>query len=226
MAWRQAAINILIWLFAFANENFVAKFYIDNIVYIMDIVKRELLRRGTDEEIIQDMEERMCCFRLMQTMYEKVSAVKIHGSDSKVVEAYVGKKPTDGLGRQLTGDLVKETSAAKGRADPLSPNPAINHVRVQYRRVAYNTLATALMRTQRDERFYSGFLFKDEKRERTWENIVDSSTPVNLPADLAKALQNSWYQDRIRRKRVEEPKDSEDRGNIRYMATLQSTTER
>ncbi|KAI9262203.1 hypothetical protein BDA99DRAFT_438677 [Phascolomyces articulosus] len=159
-------------------------------------------------------------------MYEKLVALDIHGRESQIVRNFANKPEAELVGRELTSDVVLKTNEAKGKWELPSDNPLINETRLNYHRVAYNLLSMALMRTQKDERFFSGFLFKDTEDHRTWENIVDASVQLKFLPDLAKAMKMTWYEDSIRRKIKNERKDDEDKGNVRYMETLQTTTER
>lgn len=66
---RQNVITLIVNLLALVPDDYVISFYEENIVYIMSVIKRELLRRGTDQEVIDDMEEKSGCFRLMQISF-------------------------------------------------------------------------------------------------------------------------------------------------------------
>lgn len=50
-------------------RDYVIAFYEANIVYIMGVIKREELRRGSDDEMILDLKEKACCFKLMQISF-------------------------------------------------------------------------------------------------------------------------------------------------------------
>ncbi|KAI9491166.1 hypothetical protein BDB00DRAFT_874560 [Zychaea mexicana] len=218
MDWRRAAINLIISLHALVPEGHVVTFYMDNIRYIMSIVLREALRRGSDQEVMDDMEERMCCFRLMQSMYEKLPAVEAHTKTSKIVEVYVGKPLDEHSGRKLMTDLITHLSPVVKEKEAPSSNPSINETRLHYHRVAYNTMTAAIMRTQKSATIFSGYLLP----KPIWENIVDTTEDISLPAALDKRME----QERVveYKRRSDEREKEEQDASIKYMASIQMTT--
>ncbi|KAI8145657.1 hypothetical protein BJV82DRAFT_554475 [Fennellomyces sp. T-0311] len=222
MAWRQATINLIIWLFALVPEGHVIHFYVDNIRYIMSIVEEDLLRRGSDQEIIDDMEEKMCGFRLMQAMYEKLPAIDVHGQNSEIVKAFVGGIDQEGQGRKLTNELVKNAHNAKKRREAPESNPDIVDARLRYHRVAYNAITAAILRTQKAEKFFAGFLLRSNPNEPLWENIVDTTVVFNLPAQLPKRMERIRLEE-FKRRADTEKEEIED--EAKYMASIRSAAD-
>lgn len=101
---RRNVISLLVSLFILVPDEYVVNFYMDNILFIMTGATRQLLRRGTDEEIRVDMEEKTCCIYLMQTFYIRVRHGKQFGMRSEVSKKW----------EQETGNM-SDKADAKGK---------------------------------------------------------------------------------------------------------------
>lgn len=115
MKMRKNAVKLVVSLLSQVPNDYVVEFYKANIVFIMRSAKAELLRRGTDEEVICDMEEKSCCFLLMQTLYERLPASKVHGPESQIAKVWEEAENKSGEGRKMTIDLVGMAHNAKSK---------------------------------------------------------------------------------------------------------------
>ncbi|KAG0257869.1 hypothetical protein DFQ27_004903 [Actinomortierella ambigua] len=153
----------------------VGEFYAEHIVQIMEIVRRTGPRSTSDEEMRRDLQERICCYELLQTLYRRLPVEMVHSSEAKIVQRFKGSTQSDG--KELTLAIVKAAHADKLKQDSnISAETAV--VQAEFNRAAYNALAAAILCTQRKEDFYRQFLFRDNpgKKEFFWENIVDTKT--------------------------------------------------
>ena len=66
---RVNAVSVIISMLPLVSHRHVEAFYKTNIVNIMQPLEGGLLRRGSDDDITQDMMEKSCHFRLMQISF-------------------------------------------------------------------------------------------------------------------------------------------------------------
>lgn len=233
---RRNAIKLVISLLSQVPDDYVIEFYKTNIVYIMKTAKTELLRRGTDDEVICDMEEKTCAFLLMQTLYERLPASKVHGSASQIATVWEKSEKASGEGRKMTIDLVGMAHNAKNKkvkvqrmsseislvtnTSSQKPHESENvaKARLQYHQAAYNAAAAAILRTQKNEKFFVGFLIHQKPSEPLWENIVDTSQPIHLRVELNQPLMKTRLEDFRAASGLRAP--AQDARNVSYMASI------
>ncbi|KAF9970692.1 hypothetical protein BGZ73_006560 [Actinomortierella ambigua] len=172
---RNVISQVLLPILLQAPPMNVGEFYAAHITKIMEIVRRTGPRPATDEEMRRDLQERICCYELLQTLYRRLPVDMVHSSEAKIVQRFKGSTQSDG--KELTLAIVKAAHADKLKHDSnITAETAV--VQAEFNRAAYNALAAAILCTQRKEDFYRQFLFRDNpgKKEFFWENIVDTKT--------------------------------------------------
>ncbi|KAF7728429.1 hypothetical protein EC973_006107 [Apophysomyces ossiformis] len=87
----------------------------------------------------------------------------------------------------MTIDLVGMANKAKNRKNPPEAEN-IAKARLECQQAAYNAAAAAILRTQKNEKFYVGFLFMEKPNEPLWENIIDMRQEVHLVTELDQPL--------------------------------------
>ncbi|CAO3615261.1 unnamed protein product [Cunninghamella echinulata] len=184
---RSKAIELVISICTLVPYNYIVSFYESNILYIMRIIKQEELRRGTDEEITIDLYEKMCCFKLLQIMYELLPVKLVHSPESKISAVWENYEKKPSQGRKMTIDLVSQAHQAKSKKNP-SESENLSKARLKYQQAAYNAAAAAIHKTQKSEKFFVGFLFQEKNQEPLWENILDLSTKLNLKVEFNQPL--------------------------------------
>ncbi|KAG0180275.1 hypothetical protein DFQ29_000972 [Apophysomyces sp. BC1021] len=167
MGQRQNSVELVVSMLPLVQDNHVIAFYKANIVYIMSIIKREFIRRGTDGEVLDDLNEKI--------------------PESEISSAWEEAQKTPGQGRKMTIDLVGMANKAKNKKNPPEADK-IAKTRLLCQQVAYNAAAAAILRTQKSEKFYVGFLFMEKPNEPLWENIVDLRQEVHLVTELSQPL--------------------------------------
>ncbi|KAG0227795.1 hypothetical protein BGW42_002714 [Actinomortierella wolfii] len=181
---RNVISQVLLPILLLAPPMYVSEFYAAHIVQIMDIVRRTGPRPATEEEKRTDLQERICCYELLQALYRRLPVEMVHSSEAKIVQKFKGSTQSDG--KELTLAIVKAAHADKLKQDSnATPETAV--VQAEFNRAAYNSLAAAILCTQRKEDFYRQFLFRDNpaKKEYFWENIVDTKTNYYFEQVLA-----------------------------------------
>lgn len=101
-----------------------------------------------------------------------------------------------------------------------SPHESENvaKARLRYHQAAYNAAAAAILRTQKNEKFFVGFLIHQKPAEPLWENIVDTSESVNLLVELTQPLMKTRLEDFRAASGLRAPTQSN--GGVSYMASI------
>ncbi|CAO3576402.1 unnamed protein product [Absidia cylindrospora] len=184
---RIKAMELMVSILFLVPRDYVISFYEANIVDIMTIIKQEELRRGTDDEIAMDLSEKASCFRLMQVLYELLPSKQVHSPESKISGLWEKSENKPSQGRKMTIDLVSQAHQAKSKRHPLE-SENLAKARLAYQQAAYNAAAASILRTQKSEKFFVGFLFQEKPSEPLWENLLDPSTKLDLPVELTQPL--------------------------------------
>ncbi|KAI8329229.1 hypothetical protein BC941DRAFT_384857 [Chlamydoabsidia padenii] len=184
---RKKAVDLVASILFLVPRDYVIAFYETNIIYIMGTIKQDELRRGSDDEMILDLMEKACCFKLMQVLYELLPTIQVHSPQSKISVLWEQAENKPSQGRKMTIDLVSQAHQAKSKKH-LSESDSLSKARLEYQQAAYNAAAASILRTQKSEKFFVGFLFQEKPSEPLWENIVDSSIKLDLVVELDQPL--------------------------------------
>jgi DNA-dependent protein kinase catalytic subunit len=141
-----------------------------------------------------------CCMNLVEVMYRLLPASVVKDSINKV---YCDNK--DGLnGKELTEKVMRAAYAARSYIPPQDESRILGHtLLLEYHSAAYNALAGAVKCTQTQEKFYTGFLFK-EKNNDLWDNIVDLNVKYEFPVETNFKM----YQKAVEQLRIDTEKTS------------------
>ncbi|KAF9909938.1 hypothetical protein EC991_007741 [Linnemannia zychae] len=165
----------------------VTEFFVLNISRVIGVIKQDPPRL-TDVDLRRDFIERECCYDLVYVMYMRLPSESVNTKESRIVDAFTkGKAVT---GKELTVEVFKTANAAKFKQDSTSVTPEAAALRQDYKRAAYNALASAILCTQRKEDFFRQFLFRDNdaKKEYVWENIVDLTAVYHFEQVLSSPM--------------------------------------
>ncbi|KAF9952253.1 hypothetical protein BGZ65_005409, partial [Modicella reniformis] len=184
---RNIVHQILLPILKIVPPLSVTEFFVQHIVRIVGVIKQDQPRH-TDVEIRRDFIERECCYDLIHVLYMRLPSDSVNSKDSKIVDAFMGGKSTNG--KELTVDVFRTANAAKFKQDTNPLSPEATALREDFKRAAYNALAAAILCTQRKEDFFRQFLFRDAeaKKEFVWENIVDLMTNYHFEQVLSGPL--------------------------------------
>ncbi|KAL9649605.1 hypothetical protein ABK040_003282 [Willaertia magna] len=172
---RQVIQWVCLTCLQYMPERILIEFYEANIDGLMKCIgKPTTLSEVNIPEDLLDAESvwalfvtRTCCFNLLEAMYRLLPA-------SIVKEAITNKyQDTSKQNVKLTEKIMRSSFSAR------SWKPTDNELKLigpelllDFRTSAYNVLAGGVKCTQTQEKFYTGFLFKDKDGD-LWDNIVD-----------------------------------------------------
>jgi DNA-dependent protein kinase catalytic subunit len=85
----------------------VIAYYQANITVIMGILKSTAPSYMQADLPLDFIEEKSCCFRLMQILYDRLPAEQVHTTKSPISTEWERSQGTSGEGRQMTIDLIR-----------------------------------------------------------------------------------------------------------------------
>ncbi|KAI8098597.1 uncharacterized protein BX664DRAFT_288171 [Halteromyces radiatus] len=216
---RMKAIDLVISILMLVPWDHVIAFYETNIIYIMETLKQEELRRGSDDEIIMDLREKTCCFKLLEVLYELLPVRLVHSPQSKISTIWEQSENKPSQGRKMTIDLVSQAHQAKSKKH-LSENESLAKTRLEYQQAAYNSAASSILRTQKSEKFFVGFLFQEKPSEPLWENLLDPTATLALTVELKQPLMKTRIKEFRTKFGQKNVNNSDSSSNVGYMASV------
>ncbi|KAI8997006.1 hypothetical protein BDB01DRAFT_840542 [Pilobolus umbonatus] len=115
--------------------------------------------------------------------------------------------------------LMLVSTAQKIRADSIKHDDVdLFRAQLSFNQSAYNAIASAVLRTQKLEKFFIGFLFKETPSEPIWSNIIDINQQIRLSDELDRPLITTSLEDfrAISGFRLQKENNS----NVSYMASV------
>ncbi|EFC47806.1 DNA dependent protein kinase catalytic subunit [Naegleria gruberi] len=166
-------------------ERGLVQFFEDNIQKLMkSIAKPTALSETISNPNIEELEAdsvralfvtRTCCYNLLEAMYRLLpaSAVKEYINNKYCEKQSSGSGQL--TGKELTEKVMRSSFAARSWKPSDQEYKVLGYeLLLDFRTSAFNVLAGGVKCTQTQEKFYTGFLFK-EKEEDLWENIIDTN---------------------------------------------------
>ncbi len=161
-----------------ASYGDILKFYTQHAPELCAIVL-EKLKADSSPELFGQLLLKSSVFVLLEVMYIVLQINDLHAPGAKVNSAYCEAmriQPSD-----RGNDLTKLLCGGSGLFGALtethltSVSDSLTELRRLYHCNAYNALAALISCTQKEEKFFSTFLFKEnpQKAERLLDNIVD-----------------------------------------------------
>ncbi|RUP50947.1 hypothetical protein BC936DRAFT_136979 [Jimgerdemannia flammicorona] len=229
IALRHNAVQLLLVpMLTLVPNTYVLEFFKRHIVEVMNLLKQPPLRRGTDDEIKQDLIERTSCFNL------RLPADDLHGAKNilstvweQAEETSSGKKTVPNLvGKKLTIDITRIGHDSKSQKAPLEGSD-VARVRMQFHRSTYNAISAAIMCTQVKEDFYRGFLFRENESrgEVLWENLVDIQARHSFEVELDRPMMKARLEGRRTQSGMRFDTSTSGQQNVAVFANSQGITE-
>ena len=141
----------------------------------------EKLKPDSSPELLSQLSLKNACFILVELMYGALPATDLNGPNAVVNRAYCSPNQPSERGNELNKLLTGQLFAAVSETHLTPMVDAVAELRRVYHCSAYNALAAIIMCTQREEKFFSSFLFKDNpaKAERMLDNLIDAKRCAN-----------------------------------------------
>ncbi|CAO3672189.1 unnamed protein product [Umbelopsis ramanniana] len=162
-------------------QGHVIAFYESHVTTIMDILKAEVASHQLDIPL-DTIEEKTCCYNLMQISF--FTPEQVHTTKSSISVKWEKSQNANGEGRQMTIDLIRFGHKMRGQMPIRSFQNELKKSVLQCQQYAYNAISAAIVCTQKSEKFFIGFCFKEKPEERIWTNLLDVTTAVQLPIEF------------------------------------------
>ncbi|XP_054711224.1 DNA-dependent protein kinase catalytic subunit-like, partial [Uloborus diversus] len=155
-------------------------FFCSHITDIMSCLKApdtmDLIEKGIS------LAKKICCFKLIELLYLRLTKDLLHTKESQIVEIYLGRTP--GSGNELSTDITKLARAFRTTSYELEGTH-----KDLYRKLncaSFSALIAVVCCTQNDIKFYNGFIFKENpvKNEKIWQRIVDIEQSLSFDVEL------------------------------------------
>ncbi|KAF2367034.1 NUC194 [Trinorchestia longiramus] len=160
---------VLLPLLRSAQVVCVERFYVRYLVHIMGYLTGPLTSRSDMQQVA--LTSKLVALRVMQLMYAKLSRDQCFSSASAVNASF---SPQDTSGKALTKEVMKcAVRLAKGE---LRHDKTNHELRRECASAAYCLLISLLVNVQNDLKFYTNFLFiqNKEKGEALWASMIDT----------------------------------------------------
>ncbi|KAG2383045.1 hypothetical protein C9374_005012 [Naegleria lovaniensis] len=170
-------------------ERVLIQFFEDNIQRLMkSIAKPTALSEESSNPNIDELDTdsvkalfvtRTCCYNLLEAMYRLLPATAVKEFiNNKYCEKTANSSQL--TGKELTEKVMRSSFAARSWKLNDQEFKLLGHdLLLDFRTSAFNVLAGGVKCTQTQEKFYTGFLFK-EKEDDLWENIVNLDCHYNF----------------------------------------------
>ncbi|GAB5585937.1 hypothetical protein Unana1_00837 [Umbelopsis nana] len=169
LRFRKNAIQAILGpMLMLVPQGHVISFYQANITTIMSTLKSEIRSNPSDEISLGSIEEKKL----------------VHTTKSLISTTWEESQGAAGEGRQMTIDLIRFGHKIRSQLAIRSFPENLHKSILQCQRYAYNAIVAAIVCTQKSEKFFIGFCFKEKPEERIWSNLLDTSDPVELPIEF------------------------------------------
>ncbi|CAI8051260.1 DNA-dependent protein kinase catalytic subunit [Geodia barretti] len=193
---RAAAERVCVPLMRACDEVALREFFLDHVGEVMAVIEAPLSKSALESELVR----RLCSFNFMEVLYTRLSSGALSSPDSKINRAYC--KGIVKTGKEMTQAVTKAGHQAKG--EDLRGDRSHGELRRQYHCAAFNMVAAVITCTQRDLKFYTAFLFKEDltKGVYLWDNLIDPERVYKFELELETPIDRKKQLTAIRNERL------------------------
>ena len=181
--------KVLFNFFTACHKNVFLDFLCSHVAYLLGLLDAEL--RETNFEV--NCANKRCVFELLELAYKRLHRDEIFSSSSRLCAAYETSKFGQVRdGKELTKEVLKK--CRKFLCDQIkfvsaTTAEALDKLENRHRQLhcaAYNCLAALFIRTQKEPRLYSAFLFKDDasRNEFVFEPLVSKTREYKFSIEI------------------------------------------
>ncbi|ORY53674.1 hypothetical protein BCR33DRAFT_779027 [Rhizoclosmatium globosum] len=182
LRWNAAKLLLLVTLQSCQLDNLV-RFFVQYIREIMDNLAAAA-PIGDESALLQYLVTKAICFMLLEVAYKRLPPSELHSAKGRILQAYVG--PSKSGEKEITIALIK--SGVDFKKKPAFEERSIASYRLIVNQTAFNAVAACLLATQNISKveIFNSYLFVE--KPCLWENIVDTSRPIEIETDLSAPL--------------------------------------
>jgi DNA-dependent protein kinase catalytic subunit len=175
---RAAAERVCLTLMRSCDEVALREFFLDHVGEIMTVIEANLSESTMESQLVC----KLCCFNFMEVLYTRLPSGALSSPDSKINKAYC--KDNSKTGKEMTQAVTKVGHLAKG--EDLHGDRTLCELRRQYHCAAFNMVAAVISCTQKDLKFYTTFLFREDRAKGLylWDNLVDPGKVYQFEIEL------------------------------------------
>ncbi|XP_068717854.1 DNA-dependent protein kinase catalytic subunit-like isoform X1 [Montipora capricornis] len=174
----------------------VRKFYLHCIKDIMRIIEAKQAK-PSDPNFESQVTSKLCCFKLVEILYSRLSKSELNTPESNINSAYAGGDVK--TGKEMTMAITKAARAAV--IEDMRGETVALEVRRQYHCYAYNCLVALISCTQTELKFYVAFLFSENavKGQLLLDNLVDCTKTYEFEVELSAPVEKRQQMTAIRK---------------------------
>jgi DNA-dependent protein kinase catalytic subunit len=193
---RAAAERVCVPLMRACDEVALREFFLDHVGEIMAVIEAPLSKSTLESQLVC----KLCSFNFMEVLYTRLSSGALSSPDSKINRAYC--KGIVKTGKEMTQAVTKAGHQAKG--EDVRGDGSRGELRRQYHCAAFNMVAAVITCTQRDLKFYTAFLFKEDltKGAYLWDNLIDPERVYKFELELETPIDRKKQLTAIRNERL------------------------
>ncbi|XP_065898419.1 DNA-dependent protein kinase catalytic subunit-like isoform X2 [Dysidea avara] len=184
---RRAAMDrVCLPLLRVCSEQVLREFFLENICDIMTVLDTRESRMSSTTALETQLVSKLCSFALVGLLYRRLPATAVSSPESMINKTFC--KGAVKTGKELTQAATKLAHTAK--SEDLHGDTTLKELRRQYHCTAYNTLVAIVSCTQKDVKFYTGFLFTENplKGQFLWDNLVDLERQYQFEVEVEKTI--------------------------------------
>ena len=165
------------------------EFMCSNVIYLLGLLDSDLKESNFEANCLN----KRCVFELLELAYKRLHKDEIFSSNCKLCMAYESAKFGQVKdGKELTKEVLKKCRkflcdqikfVSIGNTDTLDKYENFHR---QLHCSAYNCLVALFIRTQKEPRLYSAFLFKDDsnKNEFVFEPLISKTKEYKFSIEI------------------------------------------